>query len=107
MKNVRPNNATQPRATTITLFTLLVLILAGTTAHLVITWQVATHPANLTCPVPTLPPSLPCAALPLKFIEQEPRCVNELLIAMNVTNVHIYPGNDLDLHRYSRPGELG
>ena len=91
MKNPRPNQATHSRATTVALFTLLVLILAGTIGQLIITWQIAAHPPSPTCPVPTLPPSLPCAAIPLTFIEQEPRCANELLVAMNVTNLRIAP----------------
>jgi len=35
--------------------------------------------------------SLPCAAIPTKYILQEPECADKLLRAMNVTNVKILP----------------
>jgi hypothetical protein len=40
---------------------------------------------------------LPCAAIPRKFIQDDPRCANKLLESMNVTNVRItdrLPGLD-------------
>lgn len=94
MNNPRPDRATYRCATTIAMFTLLALILAGTIGQLIITLRTAAHPPNLTCPVPTLPPAVPCAAIPLKFIEQEPRCADELLHIMNVTNLHIVSYED-------------
>lgn len=33
--------------------------------------------------------SLPCAAIPTRYILQEPECANKLLRAMNVTNVRV------------------
>jgi hypothetical protein len=32
---------------------------------------------------------LPCGAIPIRFVLEEPECVNRLLRSMNVTNVHI------------------
>ena len=33
--------------------------------------------------------SLPCQAIPIRFVIEEPECTNTLLRSMNVTNVHI------------------
>ena len=33
--------------------------------------------------------SLPCQAIPIRFVIEEPECANTLLRSMNVTNVHI------------------
>lgn len=33
--------------------------------------------------------SLPCQAVPTRFVMEEPECANKLLKSMNVTNVHI------------------
>jgi hypothetical protein len=33
--------------------------------------------------------NLPCGAIPIRFVLEEPECANKLLISMNVTNVHI------------------
>ena len=35
--------------------------------------------------------SLPCQAIPTRFVMEEPECVNKLLRSMNVTNVHVMP----------------
>ena len=40
--------------------------------------------------------SLPCEAIPIKFVMEEPRCANKLLKAMNVTNVDILSHGALD-----------
>ncbi len=36
---------------------------------------------------------LPCAALPTRFVLEEPECADKLLRAMNVTNVRVLPKN--------------
>jgi hypothetical protein len=36
-------------------------------------------------------PSLPCGAIPTRFVMEEPECADRLLRSMNVTNVHILP----------------
>jgi hypothetical protein len=36
---------------------------------------------------------LPCSALPLRSVEEHPSCAEELLKAMNITNVHVVPYN--------------
>ena len=44
--------------------------------------------------------SLPCQALPIRFVMDEPECTDKLLRSMNVSNVHVmprgvqYPGDD-------------
>ena len=37
--------------------------------------------------------SLPCQAVPIRFVIEEPECANKLLRSMNVTNVHILPAD--------------
>ena len=39
--------------------------------------------------------SLPCGAIPTRYIIEEPTCANKLLRAMNVTNVHILSNNNI------------
>ena len=36
---------------------------------------------------------LPCAAIPTRYVMDEPECADKLLRAMNVTNVRILPRN--------------
>ena len=45
--------------------------------------------------------SLPCAAIPTRFVVDEPECANKLLISMNVTNVHVgrYGSSDFRIGR--------
>ena len=33
--------------------------------------------------------SLPCQAIPIRFVMKEPECANKLLMSMNVTNTRI------------------
>lgn len=40
---------------------------------------------------------LPCGAIPIQFVLEEPECANKLLRSMNVTNVHILPKESVDL----------
>jgi len=40
--------------------------------------------------------SLPCQAVPTRFVIEEPECANKLLRSMNVTNVRIFPVDALD-----------
>ena len=46
--------------------------------------------------------SLPCAAIPTKYILQEPECADKLLRVMNVTNVRVST-SDLPNHSRGRP----
>ena len=41
--------------------------------------------------------SLPCQAVPIQFVIEEPECADKLLRSMNVTNVHILSVEVLDL----------
>ena len=47
------------------------------------------------------PRDLPCPAVPMRLIEEDPACVNKLLAAMNVTNVRIVA--DLSEHPAFQP----
>jgi hypothetical protein len=40
---------------------------------------------------PTARRSLPCEAIPVRFVLEDPVCADKLLRAMNVTNVRIQP----------------
>lgn len=37
--------------------------------------------------------SLPCQAVPIRFVMDEPECVDKLLRSMNVSNIHIVPAD--------------
>lgn len=41
------------------------------------------------------PRSLPCEAIPVRFVQESPACAQRLLDAMNVTNVHVGDVNQL------------
>jgi hypothetical protein len=43
---------------------------------------------------PTSKGSLPCGAVPTRFVIEEPECADRLLRSMNVTNVHILQESD-------------
>jgi hypothetical protein len=65
------------------------LRLAGVSAaQLAITLRTRPMP-NMTCPPVIVPRSLPCQAIPLRYVEDEPVCADKLLHAMNITNSHI------------------
>ena len=69
---------------------LLVLILIGTVTDIIIT-------INTKSPT-SARPSLPCSAIPTHYVAEYPECANNLLRAMNVTNVRILsPGSLSDL----------
>jgi hypothetical protein len=38
-------------------------------------------------------PALACAAIPMRFVMDEPECADKLFRAMNVTNVHVLSPN--------------
>ena len=63
------------------LIVLLVLILVGIVADIIITSKaMSAMPARS---------SLPCAAIPTRYVMEYPECADRLLRAMNVTNVRI------------------
>lgn len=82
--------------TTLLLIGLQVIVLAAVIADL---W-VTTHPREELPPAPK--PSLPCAAVPMSFISENPECADHLLRAMNVTGVHIRRLNESALVRVNR-----
>ncbi len=45
--------------------------------------------------------TLPCAALPVRLVHEDPQCADKLLQTMNVTNVHILAANTTG-HVWSR-----
>lgn len=67
---------------------LLVLVLGVSAAHLAVTLRAKPAP-NLTCPPVIVPRSLPCQAIPLRYVEEDPLCADKLLHAMNITESHI------------------
>ena len=70
---------------------LLVLILIGIVVDIVIT-----HRAISTMPARS---SLPCQAIPLRYISEYPDCADKLLQALNITNVHIASPETYDSQR--------
>ena len=60
---------------------LLLLILCAVVADIAITRKVATADAT--------EPTLPCAAIPTRFVVEQRECAQMLLESMNVTNVRI------------------
>ena len=72
---------------TLWMMVLLVLVLIGVAADILLTLR--TQPAS------RARPSLPCAAIPTRYILQYPDCADRLLRAMNVTNVRILPRSNL------------
>jgi len=76
---------------------LLVLVLIGVGADIVITFK-----AKPPTPVRS---SLPCAAIPTRYVMEYPECADKLLQAMNVTNVRIRPVETSSLNRKLDPNE--
>jgi len=76
---------------------LLALILTGLVADIVITIKA----------IPSTParPSLPCAAIPTRYVMEYPECADKLLQAMNVTNVRIRPVKTSSLNRKLDPSQ--
>ena len=76
---------------------LLVLILAGIVADIVITIKA----------IPSTParPSLPCAAIPTRYVMEYPECADKFLQAMNVTNVRIWSVETSSLNRKLDPSQ--
>jgi len=79
------------------ILTLLALLCVVAAVQLVISARIASRP-GATCPPVVAPRTLPCQAIPMTFIEREPRCANELLRAMNVTNVHVLTEDEAVAH---------
>ena len=73
----------------------ITLVLLAMLTNIVLTTRLAARvDARPVCPEP--PRYLPCGALPLRLIHEDPECANTLLRIMNVTNVHILPhGSEL------------
>jgi len=46
--------------------------------------------------------SLPCQAVPIRFVMDEPECADKLLRSMNVTNIHILPSGVPDFPQVGR-----
>ncbi len=45
---------------------------------------------------PALRHSLPCAAIPVRFVMDDPVCADKLVRSMNITNVRILPNGEGD-----------
>ena len=60
---------------------LLWIVLAAVAANMVMTLKFRSELTST--------PSLPCAAVPTRFVTEHPECADKLLRSMNVTNVQI------------------
>ncbi len=69
-------------------FVALAVILCGVAANITLTLQTQAALGMLR-EEPVRKPSLSCAAIPTRFVSEQPDCVNRLLEAMNVTNLRI------------------
>ena len=100
MKPTPKNQADRPAIAVGTMQARLVIVLAvvlllALTANILIAVELrALANRPLVCPEPRR--SLPCEAVPMRLIYEDPACANTLLRAMNVTNVRILPwGSDV------------
>jgi hypothetical protein len=100
MKPTPQNQAGRPTITVRTMQARLVIVLAvvvllALTANILMIVELrALANRPLVCPEPRR--SLPCEAVPMRLLYEDPACANTLLRAMNVTNVHILPlGSDV------------
>jgi hypothetical protein len=75
-----------------TVIALLILLLGVSIVHVVITVRQSST-LSTSCPPVIVPRSLPCQAIPLRYVQDEPVCADKLLQAMNVTNVRIQTWN--------------
>ena len=70
-------------------FMLLVFVLAiGMLLNVYLTLRLSTQIGSITLQLHARP-SLPCAAIPTRFVMDEPVCAQKLIEAMNVTNVRV------------------
>ena len=69
-----------------------VMILLAVAVDTLVTIELAARIDGLpACPEP--PRSLPCAAVPIRFVHEAPLCADKLLRAMNISNVRITPSD--------------
>ena len=76
---------------------LLLLVLSSLVANIVMTVKLFSKVDDVA--VCLNKKALPCAAIPTRYILQEPECADKLLKAMNVTNVHILSWNATVLYQ--------
>ena len=67
---------------------LMVVLLLVVAANLLLTLKLHHEATKLGRAVPKRP-DLPCAAIPTRFLMEEPVCAQKLIEAMNVTNVQV------------------
>ena len=72
---------------------LVVCIFAIVAANLFMAMKLSSDIRRLQL-VPQKRQTLPCGAIPTRFVIEEPVCANKLLRSMNVTNVRILPHNE-------------
>ena len=70
---------------------LLLLILLGLVANIIMTTKLSGKVDTVALCIKKK--SLPCAAIPIRYVMDEPQCADKLLLAMNVTNVRISERN--------------
>ena len=69
---------------------LVVLMLGLVVVNLILTVKLSSQ-LNSTLTRRETKRSLPCAAVPIRFVADAPECANQLLQSMNVTNVKVLP----------------
>ena len=69
---------------------LMVCIVALLVANLLLTVKVALNSGKVKS---YQRESLPCQAVPIQFVMEEPECADKLLRSMNVSNVRVMSGN--------------
>lgn len=95
MNQNRPHQNSRPRAAAHAIRTHIAIVIAALTllavmANVLMTIKLAARiDTRPVCPEP--PRYLPCGALPMRLIHEDPACANKLLQVMNVTNVRILP----------------
>lgn len=72
---------------TLFLLVLITVLLVANLAMTVVHWKQGKSAT------PAVTRSLPCEAVPVRFILDEPECADKLLRAMNVTNVRVIARN--------------
>lgn len=70
---------------------LMLLVLSSVAANIVMTAKLSGKVDAVALCIKKKP--LPCAAIPIRYVMDEPECANKLLQAMNVTNVHVLSRN--------------
>ena len=83
------NRRYETRGPRYALLVILLLLVVGMAVNLALTVRMLARLAA--APSDAERDTLPCAAIPTRFVMEDPECADKLLRAMNVTNVRIMP----------------